>query len=126
VAASFRLTVRAGPSVGRERFPTLDAALDALEARSRELAEGPALPAVDMRLRRFEPVAQVAARLELSGPGRLLPAVRCGVDVRGDGSVEAFRGRARREVVAQDPGETPYAALRRALGAAESSDSAGP
>jgi hypothetical protein len=41
--------------------------------------------------------------------------VRGGVDVRGDGSAEAFRGRIRKHVVAREPGETAVDALRRAL-----------
>ena len=62
-------------------------------------------------IRRLEPVQIVVARLELSGPGRL----RAGVDVRGDGSSEAFTGRLRRRVLEQRPGEDPYEALRRAV-----------
>jgi hypothetical protein len=61
--------------------------------------------------RTYEPVRQVAARGEVSGPGRL----RAGVDLRGDGSAEAFTGRWHRRLVAPEPGETAYDALRRVL-----------
>jgi hypothetical protein len=112
---AWRLTVRNGPRVERSRFDGLDQLLDALEARGRQLARTAPGRTVDTKVRRFEPVQQVLARLELSGPERLAPSVRAGVDVRGDGSSEAFRGRVRRTVLEQRAGEDAFAALRRAL-----------
>ena len=111
----WKLTVRAGPRVERTRFDELGAALDAAERRGRELASAAPRDAVDVKVRRFEPIQQVVARIELAGPERLLPSARGGVDVRGDGSTEAYVGRIRREVVKQRKGETAYKALRRTL-----------
>ena len=63
--------------------------------------------------REIEAVQQVVARGALSGPG----GARGGIDVRGDGSTEAWTGRSwRRALVAQDAGEDAFAALRRVLG----------
>lgn len=107
--------MRAGPKVQRTRFDALEGALDALEHRARELSESAPRDAVDVRFKRFEPIEQVVARIELAGPERLLPSVRAGVDVRGDGSTEAYLGRVRREVIDQRRGETALRALRRAL-----------
>ena len=109
MAPSYRLKVRDGPRVERERFRSLDAALDALEARGHSLAEGASAREIDLKVRQFEPVAQVVGRLELAGPRRL----RVGIDVRGDGSVEAHTGILRREVIEQRAGESAYDALRR-------------
>ena len=108
----YRITVRSGAKVSRERAGDLDAALARMESRGRELEEGAAArPVGGTLVRRFEPVQQVVGRIELRGPGRL----RAGVDVRGDGSSEAFTGRVRRRLVAQLEGESPYDALRREL-----------
>ena len=116
----YRLTVRDGPRLSRERFAALEDALAAVEARVEQLRGHADREAIDLRVRRFEPVAQVAARVALSGPQRLLPRVRAGVDVRGDGTAEAWTGRLGRRVVEQERGETPYAALRRALSGSRS------
>jgi hypothetical protein len=111
----WKLTVRAGPRVERSRYDDLTEALDAAEQRGRELARAAPRDAVDVKVRRFEPIQQVVARIELAGPERLLPSARAGVDVRGDGSTEAYVGGIRREVVKQRKGETAYTALRRTL-----------
>ena len=109
--ARYTVTTRRGPKVERERFAALDDAVAAVERRGQELEREADRRTVDLKVRRFEPVQQVYARIELAGPGRL----RAGVDVRGDGSAEGYTGRLRRRLIAQQPGETPYDALRRAL-----------
>lgn len=115
MAAGYRLIVREGPRVARLRFDTLGKAIDALDERLAALAGRSQREAIDLPTRSFEPIAQVVARAELSGPQRLLPRVRAGVDVRGDGSAEAWTGRTSRQVVEQADGESPVAALRRVL-----------
>jgi hypothetical protein len=113
---AWKVTVRDGPRVKRSRYRDLDAALDALETTASRLADEAPREAVDVKVRRFEPVQQVAGRVELAGPERLLPSIRAGVDIRGDGSTEAYMGRVKREVVKQRKGESSYRALRRAIG----------
>jgi hypothetical protein len=108
----FAITVRSGARVRKQRHAELADALAAVERIGDELAaDASARPVGGGLLRRIEPVQQVAGRIELTGPGRL----RAGVDVRGDGSSEAYTGRLRRTLVEQRAGETAYDALRRAL-----------
>jgi hypothetical protein len=108
----YTLTIRQGPKVTRERYAELEEAMGAVEQHGRELERGAdARPVGGSLIRRIEPVQQVVARLELRGPGRL----RAGVDVRGDGSSEAYTGRVRRRLVEQRTGEDAYGALRREL-----------
>jgi hypothetical protein len=108
--ASYRLRVRVGPKVERSKHADLEGALEALRSRAEELQRTAPRRTVDLKVgRRFEPVQQVAARLELSGPRRL----RAGLDVRGDGSVESWTGRLRRELIEQRRGESAIDALRR-------------
>jgi hypothetical protein len=115
----WKLTVRAGPKVKRSTFPDIGDALDELEARTRELVRTAPDEVVDAKFKRFEPGEQVVARLELAGPQRFVPSVRVGVDVRGDGSVEAYRGRVKRQLIPEHSTESPFTALRRTLAEAD-------
>ena|SRR5689334_13919122 len=109
--AAFTVKTRSGPQVRRERFGELTDALDHLRATVQNLADGAHGRTLSPPLMRdFEPVQQVHGRIELSGPG-----LRAGVDVRGDGSSEAFTGRLRKRLVEQLPGEDAVDALRRTL-----------
>jgi hypothetical protein len=116
--ARWVLTVRSGPRVTRERHATLEDALAALAQRARELHDdrGSAREEVRFFGRRIEPEQQVAARLEVTGRGGWRsPAVSGGVDLRGDGSEEAYTGRVQRTPVQRRGGESAAAALTRAL-----------
>ena len=105
---SWRVTVRTGPKVEKEHRETLEAALDAVELHARAAANTERRAAVDTRVRRYESGDQVAARVELSGP-----RVSAGVDVRGDGAVQAWTGRWRRRPLPLEDDETVYEALRK-------------
>jgi hypothetical protein len=108
---AWRLTMRKKGRVDKRTFPTFDEAMDALESECRVIANSQRSNTVKVARRTYDPIVQVQARAELRGPGR----TAAGVDVRGDGSTEAYVGRMRRSVVEQERGESPYAALRRVL-----------
>lgn len=114
-AGPWTLTTRAGSQVDHERLESLDDAVGALERRIAELAPGSSREELRFFNRRIEPVRQVVARLEIAGPRSRGRPARGGVDVRGDGSAEAFSGRLRREVIERRGGESAADALRRAL-----------
>jgi hypothetical protein len=112
VARRFTVLVRSEGRVRKERFDDLRSALVAVGRSVEELADGAsARPVGGGLMRRLEPVQQVVGRVELTGPDRL----RAGIDVRGDGSSEAFTGRVRRQLVEQRRRESAVDALRRVL-----------
>jgi hypothetical protein len=105
------VVTRVGSDVAHEGFDDLDDALARLEQRGAEFErDAPRTPEETLLGRHFEPLHQVFARLELRGA-----RTRAGVDVRGDGSPEAYTGWVRRKVVEQRADESAYDALRRAL-----------
>lgn len=121
------LTVRDGPRVGHKRFETLEETLRAMESELDELAPGARRRSVQLVGKRYDAARQVAVRAEVKGPappgragwlgaGWLGAGPRGGVDMRGDGSTEAYTGRLRRRLVQLRAGETAYEGLRRALG----------
>ena len=109
------LTVRTDGSVDRQRFEDLERAFGALGSRLAELASAAAANPAGTRLRRYAPAEQVVARIELAGPERRLPTRHAGIDVRGDGSTEAYLGRVRRQALELGPDEDVVAGLRRAI-----------
>jgi hypothetical protein len=111
----WKLTVRRGPKVERTRFAELDAALEMAERRMAELAMSSTDSSVNAGYRQFESAEVVTARVELSGPERLMPSVHAGIDIRGDGSTEAYTGRVRKAHVELRADESISQALRRVL-----------
>lgn len=113
----WRVTVRSGPTVERLAADSLHAALVLVEKRARTLAAGTRVAPVELRVKSYAPAQQVAHRIEIAGPRRFLAPVRAGVDVRGDGSLQAFTGRTARRPLDGEGRKEVFDALRRAVGA---------
>ncbi|MDX6717431.1 MAG: hypothetical protein QOH30_3989 [Baekduia sp.] len=111
MAEPYCVIIRGRGRPAKTRHPTAGAALDVLE-RELRVAATRQQPRVERVLgREYEPVQQVAVRGELRGPRGL----RAGIDVRGDGSAEAFTGRVVRRLIASRDREDAWAALRRVI-----------
>jgi hypothetical protein len=110
---SWRLTIRHGSEVKRERFDSLDAAIAELERRAEAIrSEGP-LEGVKM-FRDYAPDQRVHARLEVSGPGRVRRP-EAGLDVMGDGRLVPYRGAIFKKRLEVADGQSPYDAVRESL-----------
>ena len=109
----YKVTVRQGPQVSREKFEDLGEAVAAMERRVKDIrSEGPLKPRKVFR--DYDPGVQVAGRVEISTGGLMRGGQSAGVDVMGDGTLVAYRGGVRREEL--DPGQKgPFEAVRRAL-----------
>jgi len=108
----FKLTIRHGPKVSREKHEDLEAAIRALRSHAESIRAEGGLGEVSM-FRTYESADRVEARLEVStgGPFRGRDA---GIDVMGDGTLVPYRGGVfRKELETDDRG--PYKAVERAL-----------
>jgi hypothetical protein len=112
--SKWKVTVRHGSSVGREKFSTLDEAIGEARRRVEEIQRGDGLPHISM-LREFTPEEQVNARIEISGPG-LLRGKEGGIDVMGDGHAIAYTGTIRKEQIEADSLEGAFERLCERLG----------
>lgn len=103
------MTIRHGPRVKREKFATLEEAVEALRTETAAIRADGGLPEVTA-FRTYEPSARVHARLEIS-TGRMLRSTDAGVDVMGDGGLVAFRGGISRTPIEPKGGQTPFDAV---------------
>jgi hypothetical protein len=111
--AGYLLTIRHGSRVERESFDDLNAAVAAMERRSREIRAGGPIEEVSA-LRDFEPGQRVHARLELS-TGGLFRGSEAGVDVMGDGGLVPYLGVVRKRRLEPARGGSAFDAVREAL-----------
>ena len=111
---SWKVTVRHGSKVGREKFDSLDAAIDDARRRVEEIGREGGLPAISA-FREHPPDQRVEARIEISGPG-FFRSREGGIDVMGDGHAIAYTGAIRKETIEADTLEEAFGRLQETLG----------
>jgi hypothetical protein len=109
----WKVTVRHGSSVGREKFDSLDEAIGEARRRVEEVRREGGLPEVSV-FRTHTPDQRVHARIEISGPG-LFGAPEGGIDVMGDGSAIAYTGAIRKETIVADSVDEAFGRLKGGL-----------
>jgi len=112
---SWKVTVRHGSDVSREKLESLDEALAEARARIDEVRREGGLPDISA-FRDYRPGERVHARIEVSGPG-LLRGAEGGVDVMGDGGVVAYLGSIRKRPIEADSLEDAIEQLGESLSA---------
>lgn len=110
----WKVTVRHGPRVGREKFDSLDEAIDEARRRVDQIRREDRLPEITL-FRKHTPGQRVSARIEVSGPG-LIRSPEGGIDVMGDGHAIAYSGTVRKETLDADSLDQAFERLRSALG----------
>ena len=109
----YRLTVRNGSDVSRERVE-LERGLELLRERVGEIRSQGNLREVKS-LRTFQPADQVAGRVELSSGGLFRSGRDAGIDVMGDGRLVPFAGGTRRRELHGEDAESPFELVEREL-----------
>jgi hypothetical protein len=112
---SWKVTVRHGSNVGREKFNSLDEAIAEAKRRVDEVRREGGLPTISA-FREHTPDQRVHARIEISGPG-LVRVPEGGIDVMGDGAAIAYTGAIRKRKLEADSLEDAFERLRVALAA---------
>jgi hypothetical protein len=110
---SWKVTVRYASDVGREKFDSLDEAIEYTRGRVEEIRHEGGLPTIS-GFREHPPDQRVHARIEISGPG-LLRGKEGGIDVMGDGSAIAYTGALRKERIDADSLDDAFERLASAL-----------
>jgi hypothetical protein len=111
---SWKVTVRHGSQVKREKFETLAEALDEARERVDSVRREGGLPQISA-FRDYAADQRVHARIEISGPG-LIRSPEGGLDVMGDGSVVTYRGAIRKQPLGAASLDDAFTRLREALG----------
>ncbi len=99
--------------MGREKFATLDEAIDEARRRVDEVRREGGLPTISA-FREHTPGQRVQARIEISGPG-LIRSREGGIDVMGDGTAIAYTGAIRKETIEADSLGQAFERLRTIL-----------
>jgi hypothetical protein len=111
--SKWKVTVRHGSNVGREKFSSLDEAIDEARRRVEEVQREDRLPGITI-FRKHTPDQRVNARIEITGPG-LIRSPEGGIDVMGDGHAVAYTGAMRKEPIDADSLEHAFEQLRDSL-----------
>ena len=109
----WKVTVRHGSNVGREKFDSLDEAIAFTRGRVDEIRREGGLPAISV-FRTHTADQRVHARIEMSGPG-LIRAPEGGIDVMGDGMVIPYKGAIRKEQIEAGSLDEAFERLRSVL-----------
>jgi hypothetical protein len=99
--------------VGREKFATLDEAIDEARRRVEEIQREDRLPTITL-FRKHTPDQRVNARIEITGPG-LIRSPEGGIDVMGDGHAIAYSGAIRKQTIEANSIDDALERLREAL-----------